>query len=268
MIYAVYFSPTGGTNNVINIITDYIGVKLNEKVASIDFTSHESRQKIYTFTKNDVLIIGSPTYAGRIPNKIMPDFKKSFVGNQALCIPIVSFGNRDFDHSLLELQQIMEENNFRIIGAAAIATRHAFSDKLASNRPDEADRKEIYSFCDKLIEKLQTKEFKTLPSVLDRVIPPYYTPLKEDGTPAKFLKAKPITDTDQCNQCGICAQVCPMGSIDIKDVTNISGICIKCHACVHKCPKRAKFFDDDQFLSHVKMLETNYIRRFNNYYIL
>lgn len=49
-----------------------------------------------------------------------------------------------------------------------------------------------------------------------------------------FLKAKPKTEVDVCNQCGICAD---------------------------NCPKEAKYFDDEAFLSHVKMLESNYNRR-------
>ena len=41
----------------------------------------------------------------------------------------------------------------------------------------------------------------------------------------------------------------------------MTGICIKCQACIKKCPKKAKYFDDPAFLSHVAMLEQNYTRR-------
>lgn len=91
----------------------------------------------------------------------------------------------------------------------------------------------------------------------------YYVPLKEDGTPAKFLKAKPVTDIDRCTGCDLCAEICPMNSIDDKDYS-VSGICIKCHACIRNCPAHAKSFTDEQFLSHVKMLEKNYSRRAEN----
>ena len=82
-----------------------------------------------------------------------------------------------------------------------------------------------------------------------------------DGQPAKFLKAKPQTDPDKCTDCGLCAAVCPMGSIDPADVSSVPGVCIKCQACVVKCPTGAKYFDDPAFLSHKDMLETNYTRR-------
>ena len=67
-------------------------------------------------------------------------------------------------------------------------------------------------------------------------------------------------DQDKCSGCGLCAQVCPMGSIDPADPAQVSGICIKCQACIHKCPAGAKYFDDPAFLSHVAMLEQNYTR--------
>ena len=63
-----------------------------------------------------------------------------------------------------------------------------------------------------------------------------------------------------CVDCGLCAAVCPMGSISAEDPSQVNGICIKCQACVKKCPTGAKYFDDAAFLSHVAMLEQNFTR--------
>lgn len=49
-----------------------------------------------------------------------------------------------------------------------------------------------------------------------------------------------------------------MGAIDPADVSNVPGTCIKCHACVRRCTRHAKYFDDPAFLSHVAMLEQNF----------
>lgn len=89
---------------------------------------------------------------------------------------------------------------------------------------------------------------------------PYYTPLGTDGKPAKFLKATPKTDPDKCNKCGLCATVCPVGSIPADAPDTCAGICIKCHACIKICPTGAKYLDAPAFLSHVAMLEQNYTR--------
>ena len=87
---------------------------------------------------------------------------------------------------------------------------------------------------------------------------PYYIPKGTDGEPAKFLKAKPRTDLTKCTNCGTCARLCPMGAIDPEDVYSVPGTCIKCQACVRKCTKHAKYFDDPAFLSHVAMLEQTF----------
>ena len=47
----------------------------------------------------------------------------------------------------------------------------------------------------------------------------------------------------------------------MENPSEVNGICIKCQACIKKCPKDAKYFDDAAFLSHVAMLEQNYTRR-------
>ena len=59
----------------------------------------------------------------------------------------------------------------------------------------------------------------------------------------------------------MCAALCPMGSISRDDPAEVTGVCIKCHACVRNCPTGAKYFDDEAFLSHKAMLERDYTRR-------
>lgn len=198
-----------------------------------------------------------------MPNKLLPDLKTRLIGRGTPVVPISVFGNRSPDEALRELTLLLEGQGFFAVGAAAFACRHAFSDKVGTGRPDEADKKQISQFAERVTEKL-TVPGSLLPLKLDRSeIGSYYTPLKEDGTPAKFLKAKPLTDWNRCIHCGLCAEVCPMGSIDAETVEAV-GVCIKCQACVRHCPVQAKYFEDTDFLSHVAMLEQNYSRRAKN----
>lgn len=95
-------------------------------------------------------------------------------------------------------------------------------------------------------------------------IRPYYTPRDRHGNPINILKVKPKTDPDKCGGCGLCAELCPMGSIDPVDVSQVRGICIKCCACVKKCPSGAKYFDDPGYLFHQHELEDVYTRRAEN----
>ena len=86
---------------------------------------------------------------------------------------------------------------------------------------------------------------------------PYYQPRDLQGNPIDIRKVKPKTDT-ACTHCGLCAPLCPMGAIDERNTDMISGVCIKCCACVKGCPTGAKFFDDAGYLYHQHELEAQY----------
>ena len=136
---------------------------------------------------------------------------------------------------------------------------HVMSDRMAPGRPDAKDLEELSQLADAAVSALTTFDSPTSlnPVIIknDEPVGPYYTPLGKDGKPAKFLKAKPKVDMEKCDACGLCAAVCPLGSINPENVAEVPGICIKCHACIRKCPKSARFFDDEALLSHVAMLE-------------
>lgn len=266
-LYALYFSPTGSTKQITKTLAKAIQNTLNIEMEEIDYTSFDNRKKEYYFFDEEVVIIGFPTYAGRLPNKVLPDLENVKTNEKSIIVPIVTYGNRGYDDSLKELILLLKNKGFIPISAGAFPTEHAFSDKLANNRPTDKDLDEIENFGRKTAKKIQNNDIKEIKTD-DFLIKPYYTPLKEDMTPAKFLKATPKTDRLKCDRCGICAKVCPMNSISKKDYITITNICIKCQACIKVCHNKAKYFDDADFLSHVKMLEKNYAKRKNNLFIL
>ena len=261
-LHVLYFSPTGGTEGIARLAAGELAVRLGLEPEFIDFTRPADRRTEYRFGRSDVLVMASPVYAGRLPNKLAPEYQARIFGDGALAVPICVFGNRSPDEALRELVLLLEGNGFHVAAAAAFAARHAFSDKVGGGRPDEADRAEIAAFAARTAEKLSLDA--PPPLDIDRGgIGPYYTPLKTDGTPAKFLKAKPLTRRERCCGCGACARACPMGSIDPTTMEAV-GLCIKCQACVRRCARKAKYFEDGDFLSHVAFLEQNYARRAEN----
>ena len=281
-IWAASFSPTGGTEHIVSLLAEEMGKCLKLPVHKISFTLPDERKKSCTFTEEDLLILGTPVYAGRIPNKILPDVDRSFEGNGTLAVAVSVFGNRNYDDGLMELALLLENHGFCVAAAAAAAARHAFSDDIGAGRPDKQDEEELRVFARKAAEN--RREFSGKEKIVSgnksscgvsalqitghNPVGPYYTPLRADGQPAKFLKAKPVTDENLCNRCGTCAQVCPMGSISREDPSVVNGICIKCQACIRACPTQAKHFEDEDFLSHVEMLREHYTRRAANAFFL
>ena len=264
-ICGVFFSPCGSVAEIIGRMVRYASEHLGVPMEIYDFTLPAARENSYTFNESDLVFFGTPVYAGRVPNKIMPFIKDAFYGKGAAAVAVVVFGNRNFDDALVELRNLLEDNEFHTIAGAAVVARHSFSKVIAAGRPDEQDFENIFSFTEQILAKAgRTPQINVLPPVtVPGTNPPekYYVPLGIDGHPAKFLKALPRTDLEKCDHCGICAEKCPMGSIDRENPGLITGICIKCQACIRKCPAAAKYFDDAAFLSHKQMLETNYVRR-------
>lgn len=275
----MYFSPTGKTKLIAETIGDSLKESLSvsgtQKINIIDVLSPSSREKIYHFDSDDILIVACPTYAGRVPNKIMPFFQNNIKGDGCKCLCIVTFGGRSYDESLKELYQLMKANGFRVIAGGAFVCQHSMSEKLSFGRPNSNDlneAKQFGTYATKMILSNNNEPF----SVLEGEVGPYYIPLKVDKTKAVFLKAKPNVDTKKCISCKKCASLCPMGSIVFSDIENdfancnssqkhnigfpsFDGICIKCHACIRMCPSKALYFDDADLLSHVQMLEENYL---------
>ena len=280
-VTAAFFSPTGNAKKIVNEIAREIAVQEQVPLRTIDFTLPRARNDdgtkgegaLYAFGPCDLVVIGTPVYAGRIPNKILPAFQTLFAGNGALAVPVVTFGNRSFDNGLIEVRMEMEKHGFHTVAGAAFVSEHVFSDKLATGRPDEEDMQSMRNFADAVAAKIRGIEpggcdgMAEIPAPVrvkgEDPIPGYYRPLQADGSPANFLKAKPKT-TGDCNDCGLCAEVCPLGSISREDFRTVTGVCIKCHACVKVCPLHAKYFDDPVMLSHTRMLEEHYARRAEN----
>lgn len=259
-ICTVFFSPTGGTERLACLLAKELAAVLGVMEERFPLTLPADRRKELSFGPTDLVVAASPVYAGRLPNKLAPEYEKLLHGCRTPVIPLCVFGNRSPGDALREWLLLLERCGFLPVAAASVVCRHAFSDEIGAGRPDAEDHAELCRFVHRVEKRLEQPE--PVPLAYDRETPlaPYYTPLKTDGTPARFLKARPVRWEENCTHCGICAARCPMGSIE-RDTLLISGICIKCQACVRACPTHAIHFEDPDFLSHVAMLRRDYTDR-------
>lgn len=261
-VWAVYWSATGTTKRVVKQIAKQAAQELSMPLAEYDFTLPAARQDVLSFSADDLVIFGTPTYAGRVPNVLLK-YLATVQGNGAAAVPVVLFGNRAFDDSLIELRDILADNGFVPFAAAAFVGEHSFSTTLAAGRPDADDLALATEFATQVAARVRTVDVDTPPIAVPgraREERTYYQPRDRAGNPVDIRKVKPKT-SEACDDCGLCAQVCPMGSINPENVREFTGICIKCGACVKKCPKRAKYYDDPGYLYHKTELEEGYRRR-------
>ena len=266
-IWAVYFSGTGTTRRTVERIAGGIASWLNLPAESVDFSRPAVRQETLGFGEKDLVVFGTPVYAGRVPNVLLPFLQKRIVGGGALAVPVVLFGNRNYDDALIELRNILAADGMHPIAAGAFVGEHSFSRVLGADRPnaeDEALMDEFAARVAALAAGLDAAPVKSVAVRGQEPLRPYYTPRDRAGNPINILKVKPKTDLSRCGGCGLCADLCPMGSIDPADVSAVRGICIKCCACVKGCPTGAKFFDDAGYLYHQHELEAQYARPAEN----
>ena len=260
-VWAVYFSGTGTTEKVVNSLANAVAEGLGAQRKDYCFNQPKARQTELTFAPDDLVVLGVPVYAGRVPNLIMPYIKDMIHGNGALAVPVVLYGNRNFDDGLMELRNLLRDNGFHPMAAAAVVGEHSFSTILGAGRPDTEDMALVAKLADEAAKKVQALTEAPEAVAVEGCDPirPYYTPRDRNGEPIRdFLKAKPATHADKCVKCGLCAKLCPMGSIDFEDFSNVAGKCIKCCACVKNCPTGAKYFDHEGYLYHQHELEEVY----------
>ena len=264
-IKAYYFSPTGATRKVTQQVGERLAQELGASEEYHSYTLPHEREMLPVFEDDDIVLWATPVYAGRIPNKTL-DYVRAALTNTSThshnnSIALVTFGNRAYDNALAELVGLMQDGGHNPMGAAAVVTRHAFSDTLGSGRPNADDFAAIDEFVTKLAKKLSSFTSHRSPLMVPGEAHPekYYTPLKTNSAPAGFLKAKPSCDRDRCTRCGGCLTVCPMGSIGVDGGFPVfDGICIKCQACRRTCTTGTIAFTDPEYLSHVAMIERTF----------
>lgn len=264
-VRAVYFSATGTTRRVVCAIAEKLAGQLGLPCVQMDFTLPSARVNPLVFDSGDLVVLGIPVYAGRVPNVLLK-YLQTMRGAGAAGIPVTVFGNRNYDDALIELRDFMENAGIRTVAAAAFVGEHAFSRVLGACRPDAEDLAMAERFALSVAEKISGISKSGLPEspvfVEGTPFPyrGYYQPRDRHGVAINILKVKPLVNK-KCTDCKRCAELCPMGSISRENVREYTGICIKCGACIKGCPQNARYYEDQGYLYHQHELEEIYARR-------
>ena len=95
----VYFSTSGNTKKICEVVGKFFG----KEITVYDRTPFENRWSGATFGEEELVIIGMPSYYGRAP-KIINEFFRYIKGNNTPAIFITTYGNREFEDTLLEIK--------------------------------------------------------------------------------------------------------------------------------------------------------------------
>jgi ferredoxin len=248
----IYFSPTGTTLKVLESIAEGINV---EDVEHINMTLPEAAQQTVPPFLDELVIIGSPVYGGRLPVDVINRFKQLKASN-TLAILIVVYGNREFEDALLELKNLATELGFIPVAGGAFIGEHSFASEevpIANGRPDSLDVQKAIEFGKKIKEKVTALPS---PDVQMELEIPGRFPYEAGGV--RSMAVSPVTKEDICTVCGTCAGVCPTAaiSIDGRVATQIA-LCIRCCACIKNCPEGARVMEDGMWKDIANWLNEN-----------
>lgn len=239
-VFEIYFSPTGGTKKVADLISrqfDYERIELDLLNAIEDFSK-------FTFSEKDLCIIAVPSFGGRVPTIAMSNIKK-LNGNASKVILVATYGNRAYEDVLLELKDTLTTLGFVCIAAIAAVTEHSIMHQFATGRPDLQDKEELIKFSDEIKEVLkQAKDTKDL-----------YVP---GNNPYKEYNVIPLVPevSEECEKCGLCAIKCPVNAISKENPTLVEKEkCISCMRCVAICPSKSRSVNKELLLATSKKLE-------------
>ena len=249
-VWALYFSPTGGTKKAALYLAEGMGKEVKEvDLSAPDFKGAE-------FKKGDLVVVAAPAFGGRIPG-LMAERLKQTAGNGAAAVTMAVYGNRAYEDVLVELNDILEAQGFEPFAAAAALAEHSMVREVAAGRPDEKDREELLHFGEKVLEKLETAG-----TVKPQI--PGNRPYRD----WKKMPAVPV-NSDGCTECGLCARLCPSGAI-LKETPSVTDPekCILCLRCISVCPSGAKKLPDSvQEMLNQKLQPLKGIRKENELFL-
>ena len=133
-VYTIYFSPTGSTEKIVKIVANVFGDYKEINLSKRENVLNQS------FNKDDICIIGVPSYGGRVPS-IALERMDHWKGNNAKAVLIISYGNRAYEDTLRELAECVMDKGFCCIAEITAIAEHSIMHQFATGRPDETDQK-------------------------------------------------------------------------------------------------------------------------------
>ena len=227
-ITAAFFSATDTTKRIVRSIAENLG----GEVAYLNLTNKQLEEDL-ELGAEDLLLIGMPVYAGRIPSMTVGSLRH-IKGKHTPAILVAVYGNRAYDDVFVEMQDIVEPNGFFVFAAGAFIAQHSIFPKTAAGRPDTADFIKIGKFCDRCKDRMYMGFAEDAASVKL----PGNRPYKIPGSIPLKVKAN-----RKCTECGACVKACPVGAISLEHIKESDFTkCIHCARCINICPEHARHF--------------------------
>lgn len=230
----VCFSPTGTTKSIVQAIASGMDQGSGEL---IDITQPNRRKQQLETSENELLVVAVPVYVGRVP-AVLLEWLHGIEARNTPVVCVVVYGNREYGDALLELKDILKNRGCIPVACGAYIGEHSFSNSetpIAVARPDANDIIHAELFGRKISQKLFS--VSSVNPISDINVPGS----APDGDSEPLLSVDFMAVSDACSQCGVCAEACPVGAIDLENSILVDNEkCILCCACIKCCPENAR----------------------------
>jgi ferredoxin len=261
----ICFSPTGTTKRIVQSVVKGMNIAVKQQ---IDLTVPQARQKAPPRLAGEILVIGIPVYGKGIP-KILTSYLAGLEGEGRPAVLITVYGNLDEGTALPDLYTLVKKLAYVVVGAGSFVGEHTLSTDempIAKGRPNAQDLLQATQFGQLILQKVRkASNWHEISVEIAQpqadCVDPILNRLKESGTQnegTRRFTRTPFADMRVCNQCGVCARMCPMCAIDPHTFRIDERLWFHCFSCVKRCPKNAR-----KIIYKPKFLVTKFLRAHN-----
>ncbi|MGD8893228.1 MAG: EFR1 family ferrodoxin [Desulfobacterales bacterium] len=261
-VWIVYFSPAGSTRHVAGVIEKQFQA-LGSEVWVLDLGecrdgATEISRQIEESKGSNCLFIGSPVYVSHAVPPVMECIASLTENTGRFAVPFVTWGGACSGISLYEMGKELKNKGFTLLGAAKILAVHSLmwplENPLGHGHPDSNDDRMVKE----LVNRIHDKLYSDSPKGIELSVLAYQTQENHKEMEKVSLEAAKADmprrdiDTELCNQCQICAEVCPMDAVTLTPFPEFGHDCVFCFSCVKQCPERAITVDFSEIWQRIK----------------
>jgi len=264
-----YYSQivTENTKKVAEKIAEGLQIKGNEcdLVRLTKFQEDLRLINSFPFKKYDLIGIGVPVYYFHPPYHILFELEQfKFLEGKKGFLFCTSGGNPG--NTLYQLKKVMDKKGIKIVDGSDTLigwdVHQMYSRQSNSNNhygwlpssyghPNQEDLEQAKKFGAALIKKVMNPN---IPEKTD-----FWT---IENPSARMWSWKGIQEwfpefnliKSECNQCGLCAQICPWDAITLDPYPRWIKDCDRCYICDLKCPKHAIKCDFSKQIDYLEVL--------------
>jgi NAD-dependent dihydropyrimidine dehydrogenase PreA subunit/flavodoxin len=232
-----YFSGTGNSKHAAKEIAKVQGEEIvdiaQEMQRGLDELSYELKE-------NEKLGFVFPVHAWGPPDILIRFIKKiKIIGSKPYIFSVVTCGEEEGRTSKILEKQLL---------ASGLSLDSSFSIVMPNNYilgydidSQELQKKKLSNTIQKIdhINEILSNSEKGITNT----IPGRFPSIKSSIINPMFKKSLNVTKSyyalDTCTKCGLCVDICPVGSISLDDKPAWQDSCIKCFGCINRCPVQA-----------------------------